>query len=65
VGDTELAWVSLQDLREDLVEGDLDIGLGKTDIGVCIVERRKIQLHEFPAVDLSAGGSGQGQGDEQ
>jgi hypothetical protein len=62
MSDTELAWIGLQDLREDLVEGDLDVGLRKTDISVGIVERREIQFHEFSTVDLSAGRSGQSTG---
>lgn len=59
MGDTELAWVGLQDLREDLVERDLDVGLGETDIRVGIMERGEIRLHEPSAVNLSAGRSGQ------
>ena len=58
VSNTKLTGVGLQDVREDLVESDLDIGLRKADVGITIVEWSQIQLHECTAVDLSAGRRG-------
>ena len=59
VGNTELAGVGFQDLRDGLVESDLDIGLRKANVGICVVEWCQIQFHERPTDDLSAYRRGQ------
>ena len=40
MGNTKLGGVGLQDVREYLVEGYLDIRLRNTDIGIVVMERR-------------------------
>ena len=60
VGDTELAGVVFQDIREGLVESDLDIGLRKANVNICVGEWCQIQFHEHPTVDLSVYRRGQG-----
>jgi len=54
VSNTELAGVGLQDVREHLVESDLDIRLRNTNMDIVVVEWSQVQLHEHmvPLVDV-------------
>lgn len=42
------------------MESDLDIGLGKANVGICVVEWCQIQFHERPTVDPSVYRRGHG-----
>ena len=60
MSNTELAGVGLQDVGEDRVESDLDIGLKKVDISIGVMGWSQVQLHERTTIDFSAGRGGQG-----